>query len=352
MQSNSVWFAVRAGRFPFSFRLDRRVPLVWLATVIATLAVMVVNIGVGEYSIAPLDVIRTLLHIETGHFEDYNFIVNILRLPRMLVAALVGLALGISGTILQSLTRNPLASPGILGINTGAGLAVVVLIIVFDVTAPGVIPLAAFAGASAVAILIYLAAWRDGDSPFRLILIGIGLGAITQALTTLIITFGALFNVQRALIWLAGSVYGRSWDDFWPLFAWTLLCVPSTCLLARDLNALHLGEDMARGLGNRVEMQRGLLCLAAVALAGVAVATAGAIGFVGLIAPHIARRLVGPDHVGLLPTAGLIGALVVVSADLAGRTVFAPIELPVGLVTAAVGAPFFIYLLLRQCRVA
>jgi iron complex transport system permease protein len=161
------------------------------------------------------------------------------------------------------------------------------------------------------------------------------------------ITFGDMYDVQRALIWLTGSVYGRSWSEFWPLLPWIVVFVPLALLLARDLNALNLGEDVARGLGSPVTWRRGLLLLTAVALAAATVAAAGTIGFVGLMAPHIARRLVGPDHSGLLPTAGVIGALIVVASDLVGRTIFAPIELPVGLITAIVGAPFFIYLLWR-----
>ncbi|MEM7533189.1 MAG: iron ABC transporter permease [Chloroflexota bacterium] len=351
MQQTSTWYTVRPRRIPLSFRIDRRVPFVLTAVVLATLGAMVVNIGVGEYPIAPLDVIRTVLHIEGENFDDYNFVVNTLRLPRMLVAALVGMALGISGTILQGLTRNPLAAPGILGINAGAGLVAVTLIVVLEVTTPGIIPLAAFGGAITVALLIYILAWRGGDSPIRLILVGIGLGAITSALTTLMVTFGNIYNVQRALIWLTGSVYGRSWDEFWPLFAWVIIFAPLAFVLARDLNALNLGEDVARGLGSRVEIRRGLLLFAAVALAAATVAAAGTIGFVGLMAPHIARRLSGPDHVGLFPTAGVVGALIVVAADLVGRTIMAPIELPAGLITAMVGAPFFIYLLWRQRKV-
>jgi iron complex transport system permease protein len=342
------WIIMRPPRLPLSFRLDRRVPLVLLLTLLVTLAVMVINIGVGEYPIAPLDVIKTVLHLPTANFDDYNFIVNTLRLPRMLVAALVGLALGISGAIMQGLTRNPLASPDILGISAGAGLVAVTLIVVIPDVPSGVMPLAAFGGALLIALLIYLLAWRGGDSPLRLILVGIGLGAVTGALTTLMITFGDIYDVQRALIWLTGSVYARSWDEVWGLLPWVLLFVPLAFLLARDLNTLNLGEDVARGLGTRVAWQRGLLMLIAVALAGATVAAAGTIGFVGLMAPHIARRLVGPDHVGLLPTSGVIGALIVVAADLVGRTIFAPIELPCGLITAAVGAPFFIYLLWQQ----
>ena len=346
------WIVVRANRLPLSFRFDRRVPLVLLATILLTLAVMVINIGVGEYPIPPVDVIKTVLHLPTTNFDDYNFIVNTLRLPRMLVAALVGVALGISGAIMQGLTRNPLASPDILGISAGAGLVAVTLIVVVQDVPSGVLPPAAFGGALLIAVLIYLLAWRTqgtpGDSPLRLILVGIGLGAVTGALTTLLITFGDVYDVQRALIWLTGSVYARSWDEVWALLPWLLVFAPLAFLLARDLNALHLGEDVARGLGTQVTWRRGLLMVTAVALAGATVAAAGTIGFVGLMAPHLGRRLVGPDQAGLLPTAGVLGGLLVVASDLIGRTLFAPIELPCGLITAAVGAPFFIYLLWRQ----
>jgi iron complex transport system permease protein len=339
------WITVRTSKL--SFRLDKRVPPVLLLAVLAMLAAMVVNIGVGEYPIAPLDVLRTVLHLPTDN-PDYDFIVNTLRLPRMLIAALVGLALGISGAIMQGLTRNPLADPGIIGISAGAGLVAVLLIVVVKDVPAGAIPAAAFAGALMVAGVIYLLAWNHGDSPIRLILVGIGLQAALGAVTQMAITFGDIYDVQRALIWLTGSVYGRSWEEFWPLLPWVVVFAPLALLLARDLNALNLGEDVARGLGNCVARQRGLLLITAVALAGATVAAAGAIGFVGLMAPHIARRLVGPDHTGLLPTAGTLGALIVVGADLVGRTIFAPIELPCGLITAVVGAPFFLYLLYRQ----
>jgi iron complex transport system permease protein len=341
------WIIVRARSLPISFRVDRRVPPVLLLALLATLAAMVVNIGIGEYPIAPLEVAKTVLHLPS-HNPDYAFIVNTLRLPRMLVAALVGLALGVSGAILQGLTRNPLADPGILGISAGAGLVAVTLTVVVKQVPAGVVPVAAFAGGAIVAGLIYLLAWRGGDSPIRLILVGIGISAVAGAATQLMITFGDLYDVQRALIWLAGSVYGRSWNEFWALLPWIVVFVPLALLLARDLNTLNLGEEVARGLGSRVAYQRGLLLLTAVALAGATVAAAGTIGFVGLMAPHFARRLVGPDHRGLLPTAGMIGALILVGADLVGRTIATPIELPAGLVTSAIGAPFFIYLLWSQ----
>jgi iron complex transport system permease protein len=346
MSMRSPWIVLRARRA--SLRVDRRVPAVLALVILATLAAMVVNIGVGEYPVPPLDVVRTVLGLPTS--EDYSFIVNTLRLPRMLVAALVGTALGIAGAIMQGLTRNPLADPGILGISAGAGLVAVTLIVVVKDVSAGLLPLGAFAGAAGVASLIYALAWRGGDSPIRLVLVGIGLAAICSALTSLMITYGDIYDVQRALIWLTGSLYGRSWAELWPLLAWVAVFAPLTLLLSRDLNALNLGEEVARGLGIAVSLRRGLLLLAAVALAAAAVAAAGALGFVGLIAPHLGRRLVGPDHSGLLPTSGVLGALLVVAADLLGRTLFAPIELPAGLMTAAVGAPFFLYLLWRQRR--
>jgi iron complex transport system permease protein len=317
----------------------------------AVLVVMILNMGSGEYFIAPLDVIRTVLHLPVDN-GDYNFIVNTLRLPRMLVAALVGFGLGVAGAVMQGLTRNSLADPDILGISAGAGLVAVTLIVVVQDVSSNLLALGAFGGAISAALLIYLLAWRGGDSPLRLILIGIGLGAVGGALTTLMITYGDPYDVQRALIWLAGSIYGRTWQEFWALLPWILVFGPLAFFFARELNTLNLGEDVARGLGTRVAWHRGLLLLAAAALAGATVAAAGAVGFVGLMSPHLGRRLVGPDHRALLPVSGVLGALLVVTADWIGRTLFTPIELPVGLVTAAIGAPFFIYLLVSGRQAA
>lgn len=342
----STWIVVQPPLLPVSFRLDGRVPFVLAGTLVVTIAVMVVNIGVGEYPIAPLDVLRTLVGAPAS--EEFNFIVNTLRLPRMLVAALAGLALGISGVILQGLTRNPLADPDILGISGGAGLVAVTLLVAVQSVSSSMLSAAAFGGALLVAGLIYLLAWRKGESPLRLLLIGIALGAVASALTTIMLTFGETQDVQGALIWLAGSVYARTWKEFWALLPWVAVFAPLAFVMARQLNAFHLGEDVARGLGTRPAAYRGLLLVAAVALAGSTVAAAGTIGFVGLMAPHIGRRLVGPDHTGLIPTAGVVGALLVVAADLVGRTLFAPLEVPCGLITAAIGAPFFLYLLVTS----
>jgi len=308
---------------------------------------MVISVGQGEYPVPPLEVLKTILGLETEN-PDYYFIVNTLRLPRTLVAYLVGVGLGISGTILQGITRNPLADPGIIGFNAGASLAAVTLIVLLPSVPLFALPLSAFGGALVVALLIYLLAWDKGSSPLRLILVGVGLDAIATALTTLMITFGEINNVSQALVWLAGSVYGRSWEHVVSLLPWLIVLVPLAFVLAQQLNALNLGDDVARGLGSRVEWQRGLLLLTSVALAGASVATAGRIGFVGLIAPHLGRQLVGPTHEGLIPTAAMMGGMIVVLADLLGRMLFAPIELPCGVITAALGAPYFLYLLVRN----
>lgn len=338
---------IRAHRPQVSFRIDLRAVVVLIALGLVALAGVIANVGYGEYPIAPLDVVRTVLGMEVGD-GNYSFIVNTLRLPRALVALLVGAALAISGTILQGLTRNPLAAPDIVGINAGAGLAAVTLIVVLPSVPAAFIPPAAFAGAFVVAVLLYVLAWKGHSSPIRLILIGVGLGAVATALTTVMIVFGDIWQVSQAIIWLTGSVYGRSWEQLWPLLPWLILFVPLAFLYSRHLNALNLGDEVAKGLGARVELVRGVLLLTSVALAASAVATAGTIGFVGLMAPHIARQLVGPSHGSLLPTSAMTGGALVVLADLLGRTIFAPIEIPCGIITSAIGAPFFLYLLCRS----
>lgn len=341
------WIVVRPHRIPISFRVQRRIPVVLFLLTVITLAIFIVSLGYGEYPISPLNVLKTLLGIATDN-PDYPFIIHILRLPRALLALLVGIGLAIAGTILQGLTRNPLAAPDVIGINAGASLAAVSLIVLLPAAPLFAIPLAAFAGAAIAAAMIYLLAWNQGSSPIRLILIGVGIAAIAGAGTSVLMTFGQINSVTQALIWMTGSVYGRSWEHILLLLPWLGIFVPLALLLSRELNVLHLGDDVARGLGSKVEWQRFLLLVTSVALTGASVATAGTIGFVGLMAPHLARQLVGPAYEGLLPTAALLGGLITVLADLLGRSLFAPTELPCGVLTAAVGAPYFLYLLYRN----
>ncbi|OLP16979.1 iron ABC transporter permease [Leptolyngbya sp. 'hensonii'] len=324
---------------------DRRLLTLLIGLAVFSVVAMLLNLQQGEYPIATLDILKTLFGINTGN-PDHAFVIYTLRLPRTLVAFMVGVALAISGTIFQGLTGNPLADPSIIGINAGASLAAMTVIVLLPPAPTYLLPIAAFAGASLMAMLIYGLAWNGGSSPTRLILLGLGLSAIATAVTSFMITFGSIYDVSQALVWLAGSVYGRTWEQVFAFLPWIVLGVPVALSGSRQLNVLNLGDEVAKSLGSRVEWQRGLLVLVAVALAGSSVATAGTIAFVGLVAPHIGRQLTGPNHHRLLPVAALLGGLLVTLADLAGRTLFAPIELPCGVITATIGAPFFLSLLI------
>jgi iron complex transport system permease protein len=345
------WIVLRLRRLPLSYKMDKRVPLVALAIAAFTLVVLVVSINYGQYNMSIWDVVQTLLGLNRDHPDYRNFalVVHTFRLPRILLSFLVGMALASSGTIMQGITRNPLADPFLLGVSAGAGLAAVALIVWLKDFPLYLLPWAAFGGALLTAAVIYVLAWKgEGSSPIRLILIGIALESMIGAVTTTMLLFGQIQDVQQAYVWLTGSVYGRNWEHVYALGGWLLVFLPAAILLARQLNTLNLGDDTARGLGLRVERQRILLLVISVALAAAAVAVAGTIGFVGLVAPHITRRLVGPAHEGLLPVSALFGGALLVLADLIGRWVIAPSELPIGVVTALIGAPYFMYLLYRN----
>lgn len=330
-------------------RIDSHLPVLLGTLLLLGFGAIILSVRQGEYPIGTLDAIKTLLGIDTGN-PDLPFVIFNLRLARTLVAFLAGIALATSGTIFQGLTRNPLADPSIIGIDAGASLVAVAAIVLFPDTPTQLLPVLAFLGALAAAVTIYSLAWNGGSSPILLILLGVGLSAIAGAFTSLLITFGSIYDVSQALFWLAGSVYGRTWEQFFSFLPWVAIGVPIALARSRHLNALNLGDDIARGLGSRVELQRGLLVLVAVALAGSAVATTGTIAFVGLISPHVGRQIIGNNHQKLLPVSALLGGLLVTLSDLVGRTIFAPIELPCGVVTAAIGAPFFLYLLAKRKR--
>jgi iron complex transport system permease protein len=347
----STWVVVRPRQLPFSYRMDRRVPLVALAILLFTGIVLVMSISYGEYDISPLEVVRTILNVNQDHpdYKNYYLVVHTFRLPRILVAFLVGMALAASGAIMQGITRNPLADPYLLGVSGGAGLAAVAIIVWLNNVPVSVLPWAAFAGALITAVLIYTLAWKGGSStPIRLILIGVAIEAVVGAITSIMLLFGRIEQVQQAYVWLTGSVYGRNWEHVHALGGWLLVFLPVAILMSRQLNMLALGDDTAKGLGLRVEWQRGLLLIVSVALAAAAVAVAGTIGFIGLVAPHVTRRLVGPSHEGLIPVSALFGGALLVLADLIGRWAIAPSELPIGIVTAMIGAPYFLYLFYRN----
>lgn len=335
--------AFRLGRL--SFLLDRRSALIFFILLAVTFVTVLVSAGMGQMQIHPLNVLQVL--IGQGTPQD-ALIVSSFRLPRIIAALLVGMALAVSGAILQSIIRNPLASPDVIGITGGASVAAVVFITLFETASIQWLPVAALAGAAAVTLLIYALAYRNGVTPMRLVLVGVGINAAATAVTTLLIVMSPIYLTQKAFVWLTGSVYGTSWANVTTMLPWVILFIPLAIGLSRNINIQQLGDDLATGVGSAVQRQRFILLLICVALAGVAVAIGGAIGFVGLLAPHISRKLVGPLSGSLLPVSALVGGLLVLLADLVARMAMAPLDLPVGIFTAAIGAPFFIYLLYKN----
>ncbi|WP_408009003.1 FecCD family ABC transporter permease [Pseudalkalibacillus sp. A8] len=335
----------------FSFLVDKKAVLYIMLLAVFTLALLIISVSMGQMKIHPIEVVKTLL----GMGESMNeLVIKSFRLPRIVLALVAGMALAVSGAILQGIIRNPLASPDIIGITGGASLAAVTFLTIFSGRGTEVtvsihwMPFAAFIGASVLGLLVYILSWKNGVNPVRLVLIGIGLAAAMQALTNMMILFGPLYLATQAQIWITGSVNGANWNQVKTLTPWVLLFLLFVWMYARRLNVQELGEDLARGFGSVVQKDRLVLLLFSTALAGGAVAFVGGVGFVGLMAPHIARKLVGSSFGALIPAAALVGALLVMGADLIARTAFAPLEVPAGVFTAALGAPYFIYLLYRS----
>ena len=277
----------------------------------------------------------------------HALIIGEIRLPRALAAALVGAALGLSGAVMQGIFRNPLASPYLLGLASGAS-AGAALVITLGLPWPA-LPLGSFAGGALAALLVYGLAQtrRSGPSTLTLILAGVALSALFSAITSLLIVLSGE-QMREIIFWILGGLGRARWSSL-PWLAGTVL-VGLLLLMpfARDLNALALGEEGAQHLGIAPERLKKILLGIVTLLTGAAVALAGTIGFVGLITPHALRMIVGPDHRVLIPASALAGAIFLVLADTAARTVLAPVELPVGILTALCGAPFFLYLLLTR----
>ncbi|AQQ54582.1 FecCD family ABC transporter permease [Planococcus lenghuensis] len=346
----SKHFIFRTGRA--SFLMNRRALQIVTGLVAVLLLMMIVSLGIGQLAIAPHRVIQALLGIGT---EMERLVVWSFRMPRILLAVFAGAGLAMSGAILQGIIRNPLASPDIIGITAGASFTTVAFLALFSDRSNTLtvsiqwLPLASFIGAVAMGFLVYLLSWkRSGVAPVRLVLIGVGLSAAVQAMTTMLMVLGPIFTASRANIWITGSVNGTNWDEVLTVIPWILTLTIVLFFYARRLNMQEFGEELAVNAGSSVQKDRFTLLFLSSALAGGAVAFAGGIGFVGLMAPHIARQLVGSSFGALLPVSALIGGMIVLIADLIARTAFAPLEIPAGVFTAAIGAPYFIYLLYRS----
>ena len=330
---------------------NKKLTLIISILVILIIITILTSLNMVSLAIEPLDVIKTLIGQGSRSHEIAIFK---LRLPRIVIAILVGTALAISGTILQGVTKNDLADSGILGINSGSALFVVIYIYLMNGNVyDGVsnitvftMPIVALLGAMFGAFLIYILAWKNGINSSRLLLVGIG---INVAFTSLLTIFQLRFTTQefnRVMAWTSGSIWGSSWKYVMAILPFIVIFTLLTIYKSRYLDALILGDEVATGLGIEVEKERRKLIIFSVILAGVATSVAGSIAFLGLVSPHIARKLVGPKHKGLIPTAALVGTLILLVGDTIARNIIAPMELPVGIVVAIIGVPYFIYLML------
>ncbi|HAR5803700.1 TPA: iron chelate uptake ABC transporter family permease subunit [Staphylococcus pseudintermedius] len=300
----------------------------------------ILSLSAGAVWISPIAVIKEV-------WSGDNFILSEFRVPRMLLGILVGAALAISGAVIQGVIRNPLASPDVIGITKGASLAAVIVIIVFPTAPLFVLPVASFIGALVISLILSLLISWQGIKGSQLALIGMAIGAVAMALVQYLLIRNPM-EANIALVWLTGSLFGRSMDHVLTILPWLIVAIPVIFLYARKLDILHLGEEVATALGTQVQRTKMILLFTSVMLAGAAISVVGGLSFLGLIAPHIARSLVGHQHRHIVAMSGLVGALLMVIADGLARIIAPPIDIPVGVLIAIIGAPYFLYVLRKM----
>ncbi|WP_257349835.1 FecCD family ABC transporter permease [Pseudalkalibacillus decolorationis] len=332
---------------PAVIRKQRITIIVLLALIAIT---FVIGTGMGYASLTYDRLFPTLLG--QGTFKE-NFVLFEIRLPRILITVLAGMALAVSGAILQGITRNDLADPGIIGINSGAGVAITVFFLFFPIDAGSfvyMLPLVAFIGAILTTFLIYVFSYNksSGLQPVKLVLIGVGFSMALSGIMIVLISSAERVKVDFIAKWLAGNIWGTDWPFIWALLPWLAILIPFTLYKANRLNILGLNEPVAIGVGVSIEKERIVMLLAAVALAASAVSVTGGIAFIGLMAPHIAKAIVGPRNQMFIPVAILIGGWLLLLADTIGRNILEPTGIPAGIMVAMIGAPYFMYLLLKK----
>ncbi|MFF3130538.1 FecCD family ABC transporter permease [Streptomyces mirabilis] len=328
-----------------SLLVHRRAAVVVTVLLLLLAGVMLLAACVGQTYVPPGEVWRVL----RGHGGPYDLVVGELRVPRIVLGALVGAALGLSGALVQTVTRNPLASPDVIGVGHGAAAATVLALATGTVASPGALPAVAVTGGLAAAALVYVLAWRHGMQPSRFVLTGVGIGVALSAVVQLYLTDSELAAAEQVKLWLTGSLNGRGWEQAGPLARVLLLSLPALVWAGRALRPLGLDADTAAALGVRVQRTQLGLTVLGVVLAAVATGAAGPIGFVALTGPQLARRLTRTPQLPLAASA-LTGALIVVGADLVARTLVPPLEIPVGALTSLVGGPYLLWLLGRSGR--
>ncbi|MGV9454349.1 FecCD family ABC transporter permease [Streptomyces sp. NPDC003635] len=337
----------RAVRTPggLSVRFDVRALTVVALLLLAALAASVVLIGTGDFPISAGDVLKTL----AGNGDaGQEFIVNELRLPRVLVGLLVGASLGLGGALFQAVSRNPLGSPDILGLGQGATAGALTMIVLFSGSAAQV-TVGALVGGLVTGLAIYLLAWKQGVHGYRLVLVGIGMSAILTAVNGYLLTVSDIVDAARSVVWMTGSLSGRDWTQVWPLLALCAVLVPLVLGNARALRMMEMGDDVSNALGVRVERVRALLMVSAVLLTAAATAAAGPVSFVALTAPQLARRLTRSPGPNLVPSL-CMGAALLVTADWASQRIFGADQMPVGVVTGVVGGGYLLWLLVTERR--
>jgi len=322
------------------------VPVVIGSLVVVLVGVVVASVLLGDAKLLLGDVTNWL----TGRANQAIAFILDTRVPRVLAALLAGAALALAGTVVQAVTRNPLADPGVLGVSSGAGLGAVVVVTAVPVVGTWTTAGGAFLGAAVAAAIVFGLAARGGFRQDRLVLVGIGVSSGLTAMISLVIVLTDPFNATKALTWLSGSTYGRTWTDCLPVAVVLVVSLAVVVARRRELDLVSLDEDTPRLLGVRLSRTRAGFLAVSVLLTATAIAAVGTIGFVGLVAPHAARALVGRKHAAVVPVAVLLGAVLVCVGDVVGRTVIAPAQLGAGILTAVIGTPYFIWLLVRTPR--
>lgn len=317
---------------------------------IAIILMIIIGMGTGSSALGFDSLWNTLLG--KGTFKQ-SFTLFEIRLPRIVITFLAGMGLALSGAVLQSMTRNDLADPGIIGIHSGAGVGVALFYLFAPSDILGItflLPIAAFIGAMLTAILIYFFSYERyvGLQPIRLVLIGVGFSLALSGVMVFIFSAVDPFKVEFITKWMSGNIWGADWPYVYALIPWLIVLIPFVIMKSNTLNILTMSEPSAIGLGVNLNRERLILMLAAVALAAAAVSVAGSVAFIGLMAPHIAKALVGPRHQLFLPVSLLLGGLLLLIADQLSRLIFNPTPLPAGIMVAFIGAPYFVYLLLKK----
>ncbi|WP_226672722.1 FecCD family ABC transporter permease [Rossellomorea aquimaris] len=330
--------------------LIKKQRMLLIALLILIGATAFVSIGMGYSSVSYNRLVPTLLG--EGSFKE-EFILFSIRLPRIIITILAGMALALSGSVLQAMTRNDLADPGIIGINSGAGVAIAIFFLFFPIDAGSfayMLPIVAFAGALLTACLIYIFSYsrRNGIQPVRLVLVGVGFSMALSGLMIILISSAERAKVDFIAKWLAGNIWGTDWPFIWAIFPWLVILIPFALYKSQMLNLLGLSEPVSIGVGVSINRERFMMLMVAVALAASAVSVTGGIAFIGLMAPHMAKALVGPRSQMFMPIAILLGGWLLLLADTIGRNILQPDGIPAGIMIALIGAPYFMYLLLRK----